>query len=66
MLSYSLTTMMCFLTKEWYGISAYTDNLFIKAYHRIIHVQRGLTNHIKALCPWDDMLFFVVLGMMCF
>ena len=23
-LSYSLTTMMCFLTKEWYGFSAYT------------------------------------------
>ena len=21
-------------------------------------VQRGFTNHIKAICPWDDMLFF--------
>ena len=37
MLSYSLTTMMCFLTKEWYGFSAYTVNLFIKAYHRITY-----------------------------
>ena len=35
MLSYSLTTMMCFLTKEWYGFPAYTANLFIKAYHKI-------------------------------
>ena len=37
MFSYSLTTMMCFLIKEWYGISAYTVNLFIKAYHRITY-----------------------------
>ena len=35
MFSYSLTAMMCFLTKEWYGFPAYTVNLFIKAYHRI-------------------------------
>ena len=37
MLSYSLTTMMCFLTKEWYGFPAYTVNLFIKAYHQITY-----------------------------
>ena len=37
MLSYSLTTMMCFWTKEWYGFPAYTVNLFIKAYHRITY-----------------------------
>ena len=37
MLSYSLTTMMCFLTKEWYGFSAYTVNLFLKAYYRITY-----------------------------
>ena len=37
MLSYSLTTMMCFLTKEWYGVPAYTVNLFIKAYHKITY-----------------------------
>ena len=37
MLSYSLTTMMCFLTKQWYGFPAYTVNLFIKAYHRITY-----------------------------
>ena len=37
MLSYSLTTMMCFLTREWYGFSAYTVNLFIKAYHKITY-----------------------------
>ena len=37
MLSYSLTTMMCFLTKEWYGFPAYTVNLFIKAYHKITY-----------------------------
>ena len=37
MLSYSLTTMMWFLTKEWYGFPAYTVNLFIKAYHRITY-----------------------------
>ena len=37
-LSYSLTTMMCFLRKEWYDFfSAYTANLFIKAYHRITY-----------------------------
>ena len=35
MLSYSRTTMMCFLTKEWYVFPAYTVNLFIKIYHRI-------------------------------
>ena len=37
MLSYSLTTMMCFLTKERYGFTAYTVNLFIKAYHKITY-----------------------------
>ena len=37
MLSYSLITMMCFLTKEYYGVPAYTVKLFIKAYHRITH-----------------------------
>ena len=37
MLSYALTTMMCFLTKEWYGFAAYTVNLFIKAYHKITY-----------------------------
>ena len=37
MLSYSLTTMMCFLTKEWYGFPAYTVNLFLKAYHKITY-----------------------------
>ena len=37
MLSHSLTTMMCFLTKEWYGFPAYTVNLFINAYHRITY-----------------------------
>ena len=37
MLSYSLTTMMCFLTKEWYGFPVYTVNLFIKAYHKITY-----------------------------
>ena len=37
MLSYLLTTMMCFLTKEWYGFPAYTVNLFIKAYHKITY-----------------------------
>ena len=37
MLSYSLTTMMCFLTKEWYGFPAYAVNLFIKAYHKITY-----------------------------
>ena len=37
MLSYSLTTMVCFLTKEWYGFPAYTVNLFIKAYHKITY-----------------------------
>ena len=37
MLSYSLTTMMCFLTKEWYGFPAYSVNLFIKAYHKIMY-----------------------------
>ena len=36
MLSYSLTTMMCFLTKE-YGFPAYTVNLFIKAYQKITY-----------------------------
>ena len=36
MLSYSLTNMMCFLTKERYGFLAYAANLFIKAYHRIM------------------------------
>ena len=43
-LSYSLTTMMHFLTKEWYGFSAYTVNLFIKAYHRITY-QEDLKSH---------------------
>ena len=37
MLSYSQTTMMCFLKKEWYGFSAYTVNLFIKAYDTITY-----------------------------
>ena len=37
MLFYSVTTMMCFLTKEWYGFLAYTVNLFIKAYYRITY-----------------------------
>ena len=37
MLSCSLTTMMCFLTKEWYSFPAYTVNLFIKAYHKITY-----------------------------
>ena len=37
MLPYSLTTMMCFLTKEWYGFPAYTVNLFIKAYNKITY-----------------------------
>ena len=37
MLFYSLTTMMCFLTKEWYGFPAYTINLFLKAYHKITY-----------------------------
>ena len=37
MLSYSLTTMMCFLTKEWHGFPAYAVNLFIKAYHNITY-----------------------------
>ena len=36
-LSYSLTTMMCFLTKEWYGFPANTVNLLIKAYHKITY-----------------------------
>ena len=37
MFSYSLTTMMCFLTKEWHGFSAHTVNLFIKAYQKITY-----------------------------
>ena len=37
MLFYSLTTMMFFLTKVWYGFLAYTVYLFIKAYHRITY-----------------------------
>ena len=37
MLSYSLTTMMCFLTREWYGFPAYTVKLFIKVYHKITY-----------------------------
>ena len=37
MLSYSLTTMVCFLTKEWYGFPAYTVKLFIKAYRNITY-----------------------------
>ena len=37
MLFYSPTTMMFFLTKEWYGFPAYTVNLFIKAYQRITY-----------------------------
>ena len=37
MLFYSLTTMMCFLTKEWYGFPAYTVNLSIKTYHKITY-----------------------------
>ena len=37
MLSFSLSTMMCFLTKDWYGFPAYTVNLFIKAYHKITY-----------------------------
>ena len=31
---------MCFLTKEWYGVPAYTVNLFIKAYHKITYKER--------------------------
>ena len=37
MLSYSLTTMMYFLTKEWYDFKGYTVNFFIKAYHKITY-----------------------------
>ena len=37
MFSYSLTAMMCFLTKERYDFPAYTVNLFIKAYHKITY-----------------------------
>ena len=58
--SFSLTTMMCILTKECYGFSVY-ENLFIKAYHRI----RGFENQIKALCPWSGQLSFVALALMC-
>ena len=44
MLSYSLTTMMCFLTKEWYGFPAYTANLLIKACHKITY-KEDLKSH---------------------
>ena len=37
MFSYSPATLVCFLTKEWYGFSAYPVNLFIKGYHGIIN-----------------------------
>ena len=37
MLSYSLSTMMYFLTKEWYGFSANAVKPFIKTYHRITY-----------------------------
>ena len=37
MLSYSLTTILCFFSKEWYGFPAYTVSLFIKAYHKIAY-----------------------------
>ena len=48
MFSYSLTTMMCFLTKELYGFSAYTVNLFIKAYHRNTY-KEDLKSHESAM-----------------
>ena len=44
MLSYSLTTLMCFLTKEWYGFPSYTVNQFMKAYHRITY-KEDLKSH---------------------
>ena len=37
MLSYSLTTMMRFLTKEWFGFPTHSVNLFIKANHKITY-----------------------------
>ena len=37
MLSYSPTTMMCLMTKVWYGFPAYTVNLFIKVYQKITY-----------------------------
>ena len=48
MLSYSLTSMMCFLTKEWYGFPVQTVNLFIKAYHRITY-KEDLKSHKGAV-----------------
>ena len=48
MLFYSLTTMMCFLTKEWYVFSAYAVYLFIKAYHRITF-KEDLKSHKSAV-----------------
>ena len=44
MLSYSLTTMMYFLTKEWYGFPAHTVNLFMKAYHKVTY-KEDLKSH---------------------
>ena len=67
MLSYSLTTMMCFLTKEWCGFSAYTVSLFIKTYHRITY-KEDLKSHKSTvslrwyvfLCGFDPDVFFTI------
>ena len=63
--------MICFLS--------FTVNLFIKAYHRIMH--KGLNTHThiglnthththththKSPWHWHDMLYFVVLAVMCY
>ena len=53
-LSYTLTAMMFCLTKEWNDFPAYSVNLFIKAYR--ITCKENFKIHLKALCPWDDMI----------
>ena len=52
MLSYSLTTMMCFLTKEWYGFPSCTVNLFIKAYHKITYKEELKLHKSDVFLRW--------------
>ena len=67
MISYSLTTMMCFKTKVRYGFSSYTVNLFpfYRKLKRVIGLRTKRINHIKALCPGFVVLFHGFVVLMC-
>ena len=50
--------VMCFFGIRMICFLAYTGNLFIEAYHRITY--KGFKNRIKAPCPSDGTLSFIV------